>query len=177
MTVSTERKRILNSVCINFLCGVIMGIILFYSQLKAGGMIAEDLDIENNISAEDLFRIAWMNMLWLVSVFLARCVAPVRYMHPIMVVRGLINGFSATCIIHQCGAVKAAAVVLPQVMTLVVMLAAYSVILIEKRSAAILKLKEPNVMKKTEIIAMMLFSLLAAAAEIALFKLFLLCLF
>ena len=175
--ISAERKRILNSVCINFFSGVIVGTILFYSQFKGANFFEADFEIERRVSFEDVFRIAWMNMLWLVSVFLARCVAPMSYMHPIILIRGLINGFSASCIIHQCGAIEAAAVILPQVMTLVVMLAAYSVILIEKRKKAVLRLKEPNVLKKADIMLMMLFSLVSAGAEIVFFRLFVLGLF
>ena len=120
MSMTEERKKVINSICISFLTGTILGIILFFAQLKSG---AENVvfEIKKNISTGDFFRVAWMNMLWMISVFIARCILPVRYMHPIILLHGIKIGFSSTCMIKLSGAVNAAVVIIPQVLTFTIM--------------------------------------------------------
>lgn len=177
LKLSDSTKKTLVSVGINFFIGAMLGIILFYSQMKQDGIKNYGVEMVHKAKPADFLRLLWMNMLWLISIFIARSIAPVRHAHPIVMIRGCVCAFTASFILNQCGIKEAAAAIIPQCLSIFPAMAAFSSVMVNKRIRAVTLHTDPDALKRHDLLIIALLSAAAAVLEILFFSLFILCLF
>ncbi len=171
--MNEKRKVLYISAIINFVTGVVFGIILFYGQLKsAGGEIKTVYEYETTISLSDFFRLSWLNVLWMISIFFARSVMPSRFFHPVVCVRGAISSFSMIYMLSQFGIREAVVSIFPQCVSILPLLLYFSVETAEKYRDSMQNGYEPCSLKRHEIASIFILSMLAGAVEVFFFGLF-----
>ena len=171
--MKSEHKTLYISVAINFMVGAIIGIILFYGQGKSTAEGAETL-LEYNKEADlaDFFRLAWVNMLWLLSAFFARTILPVGFLHPVVAIRGTVSTFSALYILSEFGTREMSASLLPQCVSILPLLFFFSVGTVIKYRDNIKNGYEPCSLKRCEMVKIMALSIVSSAVEVAIFAVF-----
>jgi len=174
--MSNERKILYMSVAVNFTLGVILGIILFNGQIKTTSSIGDMYDYDMTISFTDFFRIAWMNLLWMISILVARSILRARLIHPVITLRGLVNSFSFSYMLNFFGIKESLCAFLPQCLSVLPLLLIFSVETVLRMSS---RLNEGNaiIVKKSEIFLVLFLSMFSSGAELMFFKLFCACLF
>ncbi len=170
--MSNERKMLYMSVIINFVIGVVVGIILFFGQIRSGGALPENIyDYDTIISVADFFRVAWVNLIWMFTTLAAQGMLRVRFIHPIMIVRGCVTSFTVLYTIYLFGIRESLASVIPQCLTSIPLLMFFSA-----ESVSGKNLRESGmsgiVIKKSEAALMTVLSIVSAGAEVIIFRLF-----
>lgn len=169
--MNNERKILYISVAINFIVGIIIGIILFYGQMRTNSALLENgYSYDKSATLTDFFRLSWLNILWLLSIFIAHSILPIRVIHPIIAVRGCVSAFSILYILTGFGIREAAASVIPQCFSVLPLLAAFSVETVVKHRENIKNGYEPCSIKRHEAAAIFIFSMLAGGAEVLIFQ-------
>ena len=168
-----ERKAAYIAAVINFITGIIFGIILFYGQLKSGNdEIRVVYEYEKTVSLADFLRLSWMNVIWLISVFFARCIAPSGFFHPVVCVRGIVSSFSMLYILALFGFREAVSSILPQCVSILPLLLNFSVETAQKHKKNAQNGYEVCLLKRREIAAIFILSMLAGAVEVLFFRIF-----
>lgn len=171
--MNNERRMLYISVAINFVIGIVIGIILFYGQMRSQSSLLQDgYDYDKSATFTDFFRLSWLNTLWLISIFFAHCILPVSVVHPIIAVRGCVSAFSILYILTLFGVREAVASVIPQCFSVLPLLAVFSVENIIRYRKNLKNGYEPCSMKRHEIASIFIFSVLAGAAEVLIFRFF-----
>ncbi len=171
--MNEKRKVLYISAAINFVTGVVLGIILFYGQLKSiGEEVKAVYEYDKTVSLSDFFRLSWLNVLWMLSVFFARSIMPSGFFHPIACVRGIVSSFSMIYILSLFGIKEAVASLLPQCVSILPLLMYFSVETAVKYRENVQNGYEPCSLKRQEIATMLILSMLSGAAEVLLFSFF-----
>lgn len=170
--MSNERKMLYMSVIINFVVGVVVGIILFFGQIRSGGAMPENIyDYDTVISAADFFRVAWVNLVWMFTTLAAQGLLRVRFIHPIMIVRGCVTSFTVLYTLYLFGIRESAASIIPQCLAsipLLMFFSAESVFGKNSRESGMSGI----VIKKSEAAIMTVLSIASAGAEVIIFRIF-----
>lgn len=176
--MKNERKKLYIAVCVNFLIGIMAGIVLFYGQLRANTYIEQgEYTYTTTVELMDFFRVTWLNLLWFFSIFIAHNILPAAYVHPIVAVRGCSNSFSVMYMLRFIGIKEAAVSALSQCFSILPALMITQVRLIEKRRQMKLRYNEPLILGRRETLIFFISAMLAGAAETLIFRFFCLCLF
>ncbi len=170
--MSEKRKMLYISAAINFIAGIVLGIILFYGQLKSMGGIEKIYEYDKTASLADFFRLSWLNMIWLITAFFARCILPPGIFHPIVAVRGMISSFSALYILKAFGIMEVAATLVPQAFSVLPLILYFSVETVERYQANVKEDVEPCSLKRNEVAKLFALSVLSGASEVLIFKVF-----
>ncbi len=170
--MKNERKILYLSVLINFVIGVILGIVLFFGQIRSGkGIVQNMYEYDTDVSVTDFIRMMWASVLWLLSVFVSYGILRAKHIHPVIIIRGCVNSFSVLYVLYLFGLKEAAVAFIPQCFTILPMLLMFSAETIyvqsqrENQSAGIL-------FKKSDIVRIFALSLLSSGAEVLIFKAF-----
>ena len=169
LKLSDDAKKTFLAVGINFFIGAMLGVILFYGQLKHSAEL-RSFELVRKVSPADVFRLVRMNILWLLAIFIAKCIAPMRAAQPIMLIRGSVCGFTASYIIRSSSAAAVAAAVIPQCLTALPAMALYSALINEKRKNSVRAGKDPDSLKRRDVFVLLAFSVFSALAETAVFS-------
>lgn len=174
MKVVFAEKKVPLYILFNFILGAVLGTILFYAQLNAQEIDKESIELSFNtkINWVDVFRLSYTNALWFISIFLAFRILPSSIFHPIITARGAVGAFSVSYIINFFGILEAAAAVIPQCFSILPSMLLFSCKIIQRRKNALLTGKEMFNIRRADIILTMLLSLLSAAVESLMFRLF-----
>ena len=157
--MNNERRILYISVAANFIIGIIIGIILFYGQMRIEPAVLEGgYTYDKSATLADFFRLSWLNTIWLLSIFLAHCILPLRMVHPIIAVRGCVSSFSILYILTLLGIKEAVAAVIPQCLSVLPMLAIFSVETTVKYRENIKNGYSPCSFKRYEIVSIFMFS-------------------
>lgn len=168
-----ERRALYISAAINFVTGIVLGIILFYGQLKSTGKeLGVIYEYDKTSSLSDFIRLSWLNILWMLSIFFARCILPLGFFHPIVVIRGCISSFSMLYILTLFGVREAVASIVPQCISVLPLLLFFSVETVIKYRDNLQSGYEPCALKRHEIASIFVFAMLSAAAEVLVFRVF-----
>lgn len=171
--MNSERKVLYISAAVNFAIGIVLGIILFYGQLKSSGDdIGVIYEYDKTSSLSDFFRLTWLNILWMLSAFFARCILPLGFFHPVLAIRGCISSFSILYILSLFGIKEAAASLLPPCVSFLPLLLFFSVETVVKSRENIKNSYEASALKRYEIASIFVLGMLSAAAEVLVFRLF-----
>lgn len=175
--MSNERKMLYMSVIINFVIGIVIGIILFFGQIRSQGSLPENIySYDTVISAADFFRVAWVNLVWMFTTLAAQGILRVKFIHPIMIVRGCVASFTVLYTLYLFGIRESAASIIPQCLTTIPLLmffSAESVLSKNSRESGMSGI----VIKKSEVALMTVLSIVSAGAEVLIFMLFCIYLF
>ena len=168
--MKNERKILYLSVVINYAIGIILGIILFFGQLRSGGDFPNDIyEYEKDVSVTDFIRMIWITMMWLFSVVAAYGILRIRLIHIVIILRGCISSFSALYVLHFWGIKEAVASILPQCVSVLPLLMIFSAEIAFPKSEA---RGNGIALKKYEVIMMIVLSVVSAGAEVLFFKAF-----
>ncbi len=146
---------------IYFAVGIIFGTVLFYAQKNAGEAVA----ISKTVSAWDVARLAYNNLLWLFSVYICAITVPFDGFHPILAARGTANGYCTAYMLSHCGVRAACAAAVPQCLGILPTLFKCSVHMQERRARLLKAGRTPSVIRQRELLALFLAGFFAAAAE------------
>ena len=171
MNLREERKKLCLFTSINFTVGIIMGIVLFYGQQRSSPAVF-DGNFEFNTALElmDFFRLSWMNLLWLFSIFIARNILPVSSMHPIMLLRGCMSSFSLMYIFTYIGLKEGIMSAMPQCFSILPLLMFFSVEMARKQRISFETGSNAVTLKKGELFLMLFGAVLAGGIEMVLFR-------
>lgn len=176
--MSNERKILYIWVGISFAVGVILGILLFYGQMRSNSAVFESEYIYNtNVKLGDFFRVSYLNMLWVFSIFIAHNILPVSVVHPIIAVRGCAGAFSTMYILTFAGVREAVVSVIPQCLSILPVLALFCVEIVMRRRENIKRGAEPFSLRRRDIVAIFAVCVFAGALETLFFRLLSFCLF
>ena len=168
-----DYKPLYISVAINFLVGAVIGIILFYGQVKnAGEEINVIMEYNKEATLSDFFRLSWENALWLVALFFARSILPVAFLHPIVALRGTVSSFSALYILTAFGVREMMVSLFPQCVSILPILAFFSVEAVLKYKNNVQNGHEPCSLRRYEVASMLVMSVVASAVEVLFFAFF-----
>ena len=171
--MNDERRILYICTAVNFVVGVIVGILLFYGQLKSNSdVFGEAYSYDTAVQLTDFFRVSWLNILWLFSIFIAHNMLPVSAIHPIIFVRGCASSFSMMYILNFVGVREAVASVLPQCVSVLPLLAMFSVNVVVKRRENLHNGEEPFSMKRSDAVKLFAYSAAAGAIETLVFRFF-----
>ncbi len=166
-----ERKKLCLCTGINFLAGIIIGTVLFYAHLRSNPQsLATELYYEKSLQIIDVLRVWWLNIMWMLSVFIAHTVLPAASLHIVVGVRGSVSSFSVLYLLESFGIKEAVVSALPQCVSVLPMLMWFSVMCVEKRRLMIKEGKEPFRISRGETVGMFLLSAVAAVAESIVFS-------
>ncbi len=176
--MSNERKKLYTAVFINFLIGIMVGIVLFYGQMNSSLDLPKgEYTYDTSIELADFFRVSWLDMLWLFSVFITHNIFPLAYMYPIIVIRGCCNSFCLMYIFNFIGIKEGVVSVLSQCFSILPLLMFMCVNISEKRRRMNLKSSEVLSLSRIETLMIFLLSMLSGAVETLFFRFFCICLF
>lgn len=176
--MSNERKILYIWVGISFAVGVILGILLFYGQMRSNSAVFEsEYTYNTNVKIGDFFRVSYLNMLWIFSIFIAHNILPVSVVHPIIAVRGCAGAFSMMYILTFAGVREAIVSVLPQCISILPVIAIFCVEMVMRRRENIKRGAEPFSLRRRDIMAVFALAAFAGAVETIVFRLLCLCLF
>ena len=132
--MSGVRKKLCISAGINFLFGIIIGTVLFYAHIKSEPELAfTQLYYDSSPKLIDFLRTWWLDIMWMLSVFIAHTVLPLSTLHIIVGVRGTVSAFSLMYLLEIFGIREGIVSALPQCVTVLPMLMCFSVYCVEKR--------------------------------------------
>lgn len=171
--MNNERKILYLSAGINFIVGIIVGTILFYGQMRVDPSLAENVyAYDKAASLSDFLRLSWLNLIWVFSILIAHSIFPVRMVHPVLVVRGCVSSFSVLYILTCFSIKEAAASVIPQCLSVLPLLGAFSVETALRHRENIKSGVQTFSVKRYEVAAIFVFSIIAAGIEVLIFRLF-----
>lgn len=176
--MSTERKKLCIAVLCNFLIGIIIGVILYYGQLRSTNqMMINEYTYDKTVETIDFFKVAWLNMLWSFAIFITHNILPSSYIYPIILIRGCASSFCVMYMLEFIGIKEVVASVLPQCFSILPYLMLFSIALVQKRRNANIYQGQTLSLRRSEIIMIFLFSIFMAGIETLLFRFFCICLF
>ena len=168
---SLDRKKLI-IILANYAIGAIIGIVLFYAQMRgAGAEFSEDIEFIPSLSVGSFLKTAWTNMLWIFSVFLFHSITSCVSAHPIMAVRGIVDTFCAMYLLNSFGIKVALASELGQCFSILPGLSIFTLSILKRRKNAVLAGREPCTIKRRDAAIFFMISLLAACVEAVFFKL------
>lgn len=169
--MTEERKKLCLFTGINFFIGVIIGTVLFYAHLRNNPQsLTAELSYEHSLHIIDVLRVGWLNIMWMLSVFIAHTVLPAAYVHIVVGIRGAVSAFSVLYLIETFGIKEAVVSALPQCVSVLPMLMCFSVMCVEKRKLLIEEGKEPFRISRGEAAGIFLISAVSAVAESLVFS-------
>ena len=170
--MNNDRKKLYISAGINFIVGIILGIILFYGQLKSDPTLTEKIyTYDKSVTLADFIRLSWLNLRWIFSVFISHSILPLRVIHPVLTIRGCVNSFSILYILSVFGIKEAFATALGQCLSILPLLGMFSVEAVIRHRENVRNGLEAFSVKRRELTAIFVFSLLSAGVEVILFRL------
>lgn len=176
--MTSERKKLYLCAGINLILGVIIGIVLFYGQMKSDPQaFPAEYYYETSVGLIDVLKAWWMNLLWTVSLILSYGVLRMPCIHIIVAVRGCVSSFNVMYILHYIGLKETIVSVLPQCISILPLLICLSVFFAGKEKMAEYAEKGGFFIKRIQLGAVFITALIAAALETAAFKGLCLCLF
>ncbi len=165
--MNREQKLIYISVGINFLVGIIIGMVLFYGQIRTDISVFDEMSVVSNvISFGEFLHVSWLNLLWLIFIFLFHNLLPMPLIHPVMMLRGCCSSFCIMYILTFMGIKEAVAAVLPQCFSILPIMMLFSVKVVVKRKNIIENGGEPFTFKRSEALLTIGISLIAGALEV-----------
>lgn len=177
INLTQERKKLCLFTAINFVVGIIIGIVLFYGQQRSNpGVFEGGYEFDTTLELTDFFRVSWLNLLWLFSIFIAHNILPLTSMHPIILLRGTMSSFSLMYILTYVGIREALISVMGQCFSVLPLLMFFSVETAKKRRQMAESAKEGISLKKSEIFLMFFGAALAGGVEMILFRALCICL-
>ena len=176
INLTQERKKLCLFTAINFILGIIMGIVLFYGQQRSNSKVFEgNFEYSTVLEIMDFFRLSWINLLWLFSIFIARNILPVSSMHPIMLLRGCMSSFSLMYIFTYIGVKEGIMSAMPQCFSILPLLMFFSVEITRKQRVSLETGGNAVTLKKGELFLMLFGAGLAGGIEMVLFRLLCIC--
>ncbi len=176
--LTEERKKLYLYAGINFLLGIIIGIILFYGQMKSNPSVFQiEYTYDKTIGVVDLVRTWWMNVMWLFATLLAHGVIFAAPIHAIVAVRGCVSSYGTMYLMECLGVKEAVISVLPQCFSIFPLMMWFSVNIVEKRRHLSNDSVAPVSVKRRETVMIFLLSMAAAGVEIVLFMALCQCLY
>ena len=170
LTSGSKRKVLYISVAVNFLIGTLIGIILFYGQMRTdASVIKNGYTYDTSVTLTDFFRLSWINVIWIISIFISQGMLPIRVIHPALVIRGCMNSFSTLYILTLFGVKEAASAALPQCFS------ALPLLLIFSAELALRYRKDEKEMlsvRRLDATLMLFLSVIAGTLETLVFRLF-----
>ncbi|MBE7033132.1 MAG: hypothetical protein E7406_02775 [Ruminococcaceae bacterium] len=167
--MSNERKILYLSAGINFTIGIVIGIILFFGQIRNEAFASHNIyEFDRNVSVTDFVRMSWVNLIWMFSIVAARSMLSAKVIHPVLVIRGCVNAFSLLYILHSFGIKEAVFATLPQSFSVLPMLIIFSAETVARRTDGNGVLS----IGKGGAVAVLLFSVVSAGIEVLLFRFF-----
>lgn len=171
INLTQERKKLCLFTAINFIAGIIIGIVLFYGQQRSNpGVFEGGYEFDTTLEIMDFFRASWLNLLWLFSIFIAHNILPLAPMHPIMLLRGTMSSFSLMYILTYIGVKEAATSVIGQCFSILPLLMFFSVETVKKRKQTQEGRQDGIYLKKSEIFMMFFCAALSAGVEMIIFR-------
>lgn len=169
--MNREQKLIYISVGINFLVGIIIGMVLFYGQIRTDVSVFDEMNLVSDvISFGEFLHVSWLNLLWLIFVFLFHNLLPMSLIHPVIMLRGCCSSFCVMYILTFMGIKEAAAAVLPQCFSILPIMMFFSVKVVGKRKDIIENGGEPFTFKRSEALLTILLSLIAGGLEVIFYR-------
>jgi len=169
--MSNERKILYMSAGVNFTVGIVIGIILFYGQLHSGKSLPQELyAYDRDVVAMDLVRVLWIDLIWIISVIIARSMLHVKLMHPVLIARGCVNAFTVLYILNYFGIKEAIVSILPQCLTILPLLLVFSSETAIKSDTD--SSKYLLSVKRRDVLLALFFSFVAAGTEVIMFAAF-----
>ena len=166
-----EQKLIYISVGINFLVGIIIGMVLFYGQIRTDSSVFGEVNVTGGaISFGDFLHVSWLNLLWLIFIFLFHNLLPMPFVHPVMMLRGCCSSFCVMYILTFSGIKEAVAAVLPQCFSILPVMMIFSEKVVSKRKSMIENGREPFSFSRIEALTTILISLMAGGLEVVFFR-------
>lgn len=153
---------------IYFTLGTAAGIVLFYGTGAAAEFSAKLSPVTPILFA----RLVWNDILWLLSVYMAGIMFPFYGAHPVLAVRGVVNGYSLSCMLKSSGVKYAAAAAIPQCLSILPMLLVLSAHTHVRRKYLTEQNKDPSVMRKSETLTIFAYAISTAAVETLFYTLF-----
>ena len=176
--LADERKKLYLYAGINFMLGIIMGVILFYGQIRNDpAVFATEYSYDRTIEIIDFLRIWWLDMMWLLAIFMAHGLVKVQWLHIILLLRGCASSYGTMYLLHYIGIKETISSVLPQCLSVFPLMMWFSVYVIHKRRKEREYMSEGLVVTRIEMLRMLLFSMVASAVETLIFALLGHCLF
>lgn len=171
--MNNERKILYISAGINFIVGIVVGTILFYGQMRVDPSLGETVyAYDKSATLADFLRLSWINLVWIFSIFIVHSIFPVRIVNPVVVVRGCVSSFSVLYILTYFGVKEAAAAVIPQCLSILPLLGAFSVETALRHRENIKSGVQNFSVKRYEVATIFVFSILTAGIEVLIFRLF-----
>ncbi len=168
--LKNERKRLYIYACINYTIGILIGIILFYGQIKNNPAIfSQGYVYDRTVGIVDLVRAWWMNIMWLMASFIVHSLLPVAPFHIVIAIRGTASAFSVMYILSFLGIKEAVVSVIPQCLSILPILMRFSVSTVEKRREMQQMGYDGLSLKRGDSISIFLWALIGAVAEVILF--------
>lgn len=172
MIINTLDRKKLIITLINYALGAVIGIVLFYAQMRGTGLgISEDAQFAPSLSIASFLKTAWTNMLWIFSVFLFHSITPCVSAQPVMAVRGIVDTFCVMYLLNSFGIKVTLASALPQCFSILPVLTLFTLNILKRRKNAVLMGREPCIIKRRDVALFFAISLFAACAEAVFFKL------
>lgn len=165
--MNREQKLIYISVGINFLLGIIIGMVLFYGQIRTDISVFDGINVAGGvISFGEFLHVSWLDFLWLIFIFLFHNMLPMPLIHPVMMLRGTCTSFCVMYILTFMGIKEAVAAVLPQCFSILPIMILFSVKVVEKRKNIVENGGEPFSFSRSEALLTILISLIAGGLEV-----------
>ncbi len=162
-----EQRLIYISVGINFLVGIIVGMVLFYGQIRTDISVFDEMNVSGGvISFGEFLHVSWLNFLWLIFIFLFHNLLPMPLIHPVMMLRGCCSSFCVVYILTFLGIKEAVAAVLPQCFSILPIMILFSEKVVNKRKKIIENGGEPFTFNRNEVLLTLLISLIAGGLEV-----------
>ena len=172
-----SRKVLYITTGINFLFGIIIGIVLFYGQLQADVSVFEDVKVyDSSVSFADFLKVSGSNFLWLAGIFVCGNILPLIFVHPVIILRACCSSFSLMYILNFVGIKAAAVAVLPQCFSILPAMILFTALVEEKRKNGAGREEGSISFKRKDFVITLLSALLSAGAETSLFAVLALCL-
>ena len=169
--MNREQKLIYISVGINFLVGIIIGMVLFYGQIRTDISVFDEVNVTGGvISFGKFLHVSWLDLLWLIFIFLFHNLLPMPFIHPVMMLRGCCTSFCVMYILTFMGIKEAMAAVIPQCFSILPIMILFSVKVVGKRKNIIENGGEPFTFSRSEALLTVLISLIAGGLEVIFYR-------
>lgn len=169
--MNREQKLIYISVGINFLVGIIIGMVLFYGQIRTDISVFDEVNVTGGvISFGEFLHVSWLDLLWLIFIFLFHNLLPMPFIHPVMMLRGCCTSFCVMYILTFMGTKEAMAAVIPQCFSILPIMILFSVKVVGKRKNIIENGGEPFTFSRSEALLTVLISLIAGGLEVIFYR-------
>ena len=169
--MNREQKLIYISVGINFLVGIIIGMVLFYGQIRTDISVFDEVNVTGGvISFGEFLHVSWLDLLWLIFIFLFHNLLPMPFIHPVMMLRGCCTSFCVMYILTFMGIKEAMAAVIPQCFSILPIMILFSVKVVGKRKNIIENGGETFTFSRSEALLTVLISLIAGGLEVIFYR-------